>query len=135
MYVLDTNVISELRRVRPHGAVVAKVASVDLSELAVSAVTIGELQTGIERTRDHDPIKAIEIENWLDELLHRMPVLPIDAEVYRIWARIMHRRPAEIAEDAMIGATALRYGRTVVTRNVRHFTSLEVAVLNPFEYR
>lgn len=124
-----------LRRVRPRGGVVAWMGSVDLAELAVSAATIGEIQIGIERTRDLDPNKAIEIETWLDDLLHRMPVLPSDADLYRVWARIMHRKPAELSEDAMIGATALRYGCNLVTRNVRDFKNFGVTVLNRFEYR
>lgn len=135
MYVLDTNVVSELRRKRPHGAVVAWLGSLDMSTISVSAATIGEIQVGIERTRDNDPTKAIEIEGWLDDLLHRIPVLPVDAETFRIWARLMHQRPQQLSEDAMIAATALRHGFALATRNVRDFNAFGVSLVNPFEAR
>jgi toxin FitB len=68
MYLLDTNVVSELRRVRPHGADLAWVQSVADEDLHVSAVTIGEIQAGIETTREQDPNKAAEIEVWLEQV-------------------------------------------------------------------
>ena len=66
MYLLDTNVVSELRKPRPHGAVVAWLQSVPDAELYLSAVTLGEIQSGIELTRDQDAAKAAEIEAWAD---------------------------------------------------------------------
>ena len=68
MYLLDTNVVSELRRPRPHGAVVAWLQTVDDASLFLSAVTLGEIQAGIERTREQDPAKAAEIEAWLERV-------------------------------------------------------------------
>jgi predicted nucleic acid-binding protein len=132
MFLLDTNVISELRRPRPHGAVVSWFDTVELSSTAVAAATIGEVQRGIERTRDNDPAKALEIEGWLEDFLYRMPVLPMDAETFRIWARLMHKRPPQLFEDAMIAATSLRHGMTVATRNTRHFETFGVQLVNPF---
>ena len=67
-YLLDTNVVSELRKPRPHGAVVAWLTSQQEEQLFLSAVTLGELQAGIERTRRQDTIKADEIEGWLDQI-------------------------------------------------------------------
>src|ERR1700756_1965599 len=92
MYLLDTNVISELRRPRPHGAVVAWLQSVADGDLYLSAVTLGEIQAGIELTRDQDAAKADEIEQWVDLVAASYNVLPMDAEAVRLWARLMHRR-------------------------------------------
>jgi predicted nucleic acid-binding protein len=133
MYLLDTNVISELRRPRPHGAVVAWLQSVADGDLYLSAVTLGEIQAGIEFTRDQDAAKADEIEQWVDLVAASYNVLPMDAEAFRLWARLMHRRSDALYEDAMIAATAKVHSLTVVTRNVSDFAHFEVDLLNPFE--
>ena len=133
MYLLDTNVISELRRPRPLGAVVAWLESVADSDLHLSAVTLGEIQAGIELARDQDAAKADEIERWADQVAASHNVLPMDAETFRIWARLMHRRSDTLYEDAMIAATAKRHKLTVVTRNVRDFAPFDVALFNPFK--
>lgn len=132
MFLFDTNVISELRRPRPHGAVLQWVESIDPEMWNLSAATVGEIQAGIERARVHDAVKAVEIEGWLEDLLHRITVLPMDTETFRIWARIMHGKPRDILEDAMIAATALRHRLTVATRNVRDFELFSVPLINPF---
>jgi len=133
VYLLDTNVVSELRRPRPHGAVLAWLDSVDDKDLHLSAVTIGELQAGVEITREQDPAKAAEIDAWLDLVADGYNVLPMDAGAFRSWARLMHTRSDNLIEDAMIAATAKSHGLTVVTQNVRDFAGLGVDVLNPFE--
>lgn len=132
MYLLDTNVISELRRVKPHGAVVAGLRSIHDADLFVSVVTIGELQAGVEITRVQDPGKAVAIEAWIDEIVGAYHVLDMDARAFRCWARLLHRRPNELSGDAMIAATAKVHKLTVVTRNVRDFAALGVRTLNPF---
>ena len=132
MYLLDTNVVSELRRPRPHGAVLAWLQSVDDAQLFLSAVTLGEIQAGIELTREQDATKASEIEAWLDQVAATYNVLPMDAALLRDWARLMHRRSDTLYEDAMIAATARVHGLTVVTRNVADFKALGMDVLNPF---
>ena len=134
MYLLDTNVVSELRRAKPHGAVLAWLASVDDADLHISAVTIGEIQAGIEITRELDNAKAASIEAWLEQVAGTFNVLAMDARAFRRWARMMHRRSDPMIEDAMIAATAEIHNLTVVTRNVRDFEGLGVAVLNPFEF-
>ena len=133
MYLLDTNVISELRRPRPHGAVIAWLESVADSDLHVSAVSLGEIQAGIEIKREQNEAKALEIEHWADQMAASYNVLPMDAETFRIWAKLMHRRSDTFYEDAMIAATAVRHQLTVVTRNVSDFSAFGVQPLNPFE--
>lgn len=133
MYLLDTNVISELRRPRPHGAVVAWVEGIADHDLHLSSVTLGELQGGVEITREQDPEKASEIELWIDQVALTWNVLPLDGQIFRVWAKLMHRRSDDIMADALIAATAIVHHLVVVTRNVRDFAPLEVATLNPFE--
>lgn len=132
MYLLDTDVVSELRRPRPHGAVLAWMSSVDDAQLFVSAVTLGEIQAGIELTREQDPAKAAELEGWLDLVAGAYNVLPMDAAVFRAWARLMHRKSDTLYEDAMIAATAKVHRLTVVTRNAADFQALGFEVLSPF---
>ncbi|MFI5024928.1 MAG: type II toxin-antitoxin system VapC family toxin [Alphaproteobacteria bacterium] len=132
MYLLDTNVVSELRRPRPHARVLAWLKRVRDSDLYLSAVTISELQAGVEITRDQNPAKAAEIEAWLEEVAMTYNVLPMDVQAFRYWARLLHRRSSDLVEDAMIAATALVHDLTVVTRNVRDFEALGVRTLNPF---
>jgi toxin FitB len=133
MYLLDTNVVSELRRARPHGAVVAWLESAREEDLHLSAVTIGEIQAGIEITREQDQAKAAEIEAWLEQVAETYNILSMDARTFRSWARLVHRKPDRLVEDAMIAATASVHGLTVVTRNVRDFDRLGVAAFNPFD--
>lgn len=135
MYLLDTNVVSELRRPKPHGAVLAWITSVDESDLHLSAVTLGEIQAGIETTRDQDSAKAAELERWLDLMAGAYNVLPMDGPAFRMWAQLMHTRSDTLYEDAMIAATARIHKLTVVTRNVADFAGFDVAVLNPFKTR
>jgi toxin FitB len=134
MYLLDTNVVSELRRARPHGAVLAWLDSVDDADLHLSAVTIGEIQAGIEITRQQDAARAAEIEAWLEQVAGTFNVLPMDARTLRAWARMMHGRSGDLIEDAMIAATADVHNLTVVTRNVRDFERFGVGVLDPFGF-
>ena len=133
MYLLDTNIVSELRRPRPQRAVLRWIADVPADQLYLSAVTIGEIQAGIELTRAQDIAKAEELAAWLGKVLMSYSVLPMDAAAFREWARLMHRRSDTLIEDAMIAATAKVHGLTVVTRNVRDFSQLGVAVQDPFD--
>ncbi len=132
MYLLDTNVVSELRRARPHGAVLAWLQQVRDEDLHISAVSIGEIQSGIEITREQDQAKAAEIETWLEQVAETYNVLSMDAQSFRVWARLMHRRTDDVVEDAMIAATAAIHRLTIATRNVRDFQSFGVPTFNPF---
>ena len=132
MFLLDTNVVSELRRPRPHRAVLDWITGVPAEQLFLSAVTVGEIQAGIEITREQDVAKAEELDAWLDLVLASYSVLPMDAPAFREWARLMHRRSDTITEDAMIAATAIVHRLAVATRNVRDFEPLGVELHNPF---
>ncbi len=131
-YLLDTNVVSELRKQRPHGAVVAWLDSIDDAQIFLSALTLAEIQAGIELTREQDAVKAAEIELWLDLVAGSYNVLPMDAATFRAWARLMHKKSDTLYEDAMIAATAKVHGLTVVSTNVADFEALGFKVFNPF---
>jgi predicted nucleic acid-binding protein len=132
--LLDTNVVSELRRPKPHGAVLAWLASVDAQTLFLSAFSLGEIQRGIEITRRQDEVKAQSMERWLDQLANALEVLTLDALVMREWARLMQRRSNTLSEDAMLAATAQVHGLQMVTRNVADFEALGFACFNPFTF-
>jgi len=134
IFLLDTNVVSELRRTRPHGAVLAWRRSVPLHQLAIPAIVIAEIQSGIEITRKQDASKAQELEKWLDEVMNYYSILPMDGAMFREWARLMAGKPDELSGDAMIAATARIHHMIVVTRNVKDFKPFNVEVFNPFGY-
>lgn len=133
MYLLDTNIVSELRKHRPHGAVLAWLESQDDAKIYLSAVTLGEIQAGIEITREQDPAKAASLEKWANQLAFSYNILPMDATTFQVWAKLMHRQSNTLYEDAMIAACALVNKLTVVTRNIRDFKDFHVPLFNPFE--
>ena len=133
MYLLDTNVVSELRRPKPHKAVLNWIEAVPADRLFLSAVTAGEIQAGIERTREQDTAKAVELESWLGRVIDGYGILPMDVAAFREWARLKHRQSDSLFEDAMIAATARVHRLTVVTRNVRDFHKFEVELFDPFK--
>jgi len=132
-YLIDTNVVSEMRKPKPHGGALAWLQSLELGQGFFSAVTFGEIQKGVELTRQQDPVKANEIEAWATHLERASQVLPMDSACFREYARLMHGRSDSLAEDAMIAATARVYGLTVATRNESDFDHLGVSVFNPFK--
>lgn len=134
-YVLDTDVVSELRKAKPHGAVLAWIDTVRSDQLFISTLTFGELQTGVERLRRQDETKAAEIERWIDHLASSSQVIPMDTECFREWARLMAGRSEELSEDAMIAATARVHRLKVVSRNERDFRHFSVEVVNPFHHK
>lgn len=133
MYLLDTNIVSELRRTKPHGAVVAWINRIDEADLYLSAVTLAEIQAGIEITREQDTQKADELTAWLDLVAQSYNILPMDSKTFRQWAKLMHRKSDTLYEDAMIAATAKTHNLTVVTRNIEDFKWFDVPLFNPFD--
>ena len=132
MYLLDTNVVSELRWPNPNRNVTNWVRTVPAEQLYLSAVTIGEIQSGVEVTREQDTAKARELETWLCRLIDSDSVLPVDAAAFRQWGKLMHRKSDTLTQDAMIAAVAVVHALTVVTRNVRDFEALGIESVNPF---
>ncbi|MCZ2133837.1 MAG: type II toxin-antitoxin system VapC family toxin [Burkholderiales bacterium] len=137
MYVLDTNVLSELRKVR-FGKADANVAawaeSVDAADLFVSAITIMELELGVLSIERKDVAQGAMLRSWLER--HVLPefsgrTLPIDTAVARRCARL-HVPDMRGERDALIAATALVHGMTVVTRNVADFKSAGANIVNPW---
>lgn len=138
MYVLDTNVLSELRKVRfgkADGNVAAWAESVDAADLFVSAITIMELELGVLSIERKDAARGAMLRSWLEQ--HVLPefagrTLPIDTAVARRCARL-HVPDMRGERDALIAATALVHGMTVVTRNAADFKPAGVAIVNPWE--
>jgi toxin FitB len=136
MYLLDTDVLSELRRGRRNRNVVAWISTVSAADLFLSAVTIGEIELGIARQRVLNPRFAQDLADWLDVTLRAYGerILPVTVGIARRWGRLA----AQLGNkqlDLAIAATALEHGLTVVTRNVSDFEPTGVAVLNPFNTR
>ena len=132
-YLIDTNIASETRKRKPHRGVLAWLASLEVGQGVFSAVTFGEIQKGIELTREQDPAKAKEIETWAFQLESTAQVLPMDSACFREYARLIHRHSDALAEDAMLAATARVHSLTMATRNERDFAHFSVTVFNPFK--
>ncbi len=138
MFVLDTNVVSELRKVRAGKAdpnVAAWSESVDAAELFMSAIAIMELKLGVLPIERKDATQGALLRSWLEQ--HVLPefsgrTLPIDTAVAQRCARL-HVPDKRGERDALIAATALVHGMTVVTRNVADFEATGVPILNPWE--
>jgi len=133
-YLLDTNVVSELRKRQPHGAVLAWYRSLRYEQLFVCAATFGELQAGVEKTREQDPQKANELERWIDEMANNSQSLTMDIACFREWGRLRHHKPNQILEDALIAATARTHNLVVATRNEADFKHFDVEIFNPFKF-
>lgn len=135
-YLLDTNVLSELRKKSPNPGVVASMALRPPSGLFLSVLTLGELRKGVERLGD--PVRRAHLIDWLDVELPAYfegRILPIDARVADRWGRLLAAagRPVP-AIDSLIGATAALHGLTLVTRNARDFADLGLDIINPWSH-
>jgi hypothetical protein len=96
---------------------------------------MGELQAGVERARKHDPLKAGEIEAWVDQIAEAYEILPMDTKSFREWGRLSNGMPDHMMEDLMIAAVARVRDLIVATRNERDFRQLGVRLFNPFGFR
>lgn len=134
MYLLDTNVISELRRRNCHGAVRAWRDSVPTHTIAIPAIVIAQLQDGVELTRRQNRARAIELDRWIDRVMEVYDVIPMDGVLFREWSWLMVGKPDHLMQDAMIAATARIQHLIVVTRNTRDFKPFNVEAYNPLTY-
>lgn len=134
MYLLDTVVLSELRKRRRNPNLVGWLGGADPADLYLSAVTIGEIELGIERQRTVNPSFATDLSTWLEATVRAYAerILSLDVAVARRWGRLAARITNK-GLDLAIAATALEHGLTVATRNVSDFAPTGVAVLNPFD--
>jgi predicted nucleic acid-binding protein len=135
MILLDTVVLSELRKSQPSAAVVKWLSIQRDSELFLSVVSLGEIERGIEKKRSSDLAFADVLERWLDDLvnLYGDRILPVTPVIARRWGSLSARIGNDSA-DLLIAATAITHGLQVATRNVRHFTPTGVGVVDPFEH-
>jgi predicted nucleic acid-binding protein len=133
MFLLDTVVLSELRKRERHPNVVGWLTCTSADDIFLSAVTIGEIERGIARQRGVDPAFAEALQSWLDRTIQGYAdrILPVDTRIARRWGNLSARIGNDSA-DLLIAATALEHGLTVVTRNLRHFEPTGVALVDPF---
>lgn len=134
MFLLDTVVLSELRKRDRNPNVVRWLTGKAANDIFLSAVTIGEIERGIVRQRGKDPAFAEALESWLDRTIqiYGDRILPVDTQTARRWGSLSGRIGNDGA-DLLIAATALEHGLTVVTRNIRHFEPTGVTLIDPFE--
>jgi predicted nucleic acid-binding protein len=134
MYLIDTVVLSELRKPQRDARLESWVERQRTIDLFVSVITIGEIERGIARQRERDPDFAAALAAWLDRVLvlYGERILPFDLQVARRWGQLSAAIGHDGA-DLMISATALEHGLTVVTRNVSDFEPTGVPILNPFK--
>ena len=133
-YLLDTNVVSEVRRQRPDPGVMQWFDSVRADELYLSVMVVGEIRHGIERMARWDPGRAGVFEKWLIDLqeLYGNRVVPVTAAIAEVWGRLNAGDPLRVA-DGLMAATALVHGWTFVTRNTADVVATGVRLINPFE--
>jgi predicted nucleic acid-binding protein len=115
MYLLDTNVVSEIRKLKPHGAVISWLEATPATQVFISAVVVGELQAGAERTKEQNRPKAQEIDSWIDRVCAVYEVILMQAAEFREWAKLNRL--------------------TVVTRNIKDFRRFPVETFNPFQFK
>jgi predicted nucleic acid-binding protein len=134
MYLIDTVVLSELRKRERHAGVVQWLRGKAVDALFLSAITIGEIERGVLRQRAKNAVFAEALGAWLDRTVENYAdrILPVDTRVARQWGKLS-ARIGHGGADLLIAATALEYDLTVVTRNVRHFLPTGVPIENPFQ--
>ena len=132
MFLIDTDVLSALRRRDRNPEIARWLAGQRTTDLYLSVVSVGEIERGIAGVKCRDPGFAERLEGWLDALLriYGDRILTVDLSVARRWGRLSDEIGHKGA-DLLIAATALEHGLTVVTRNIRHFAAAGLPVLDP----
>lgn len=133
-FLLDTNILSELRKPRPHGGVLAWFTAHQNASFATPAIALFELQMGTEKLRLQDPHRAAAFDFWVDRIAAGSNVLPLDAAAAREAARLLNKHSMVLMADAMIAAIARVNSLTVATRNTRDFQRFSVPLVNPFDH-
>ena len=133
-YLLDTNVVSEIRKKAPNANVLAFVADISSADIHISVLTIGEIKIGIERLRRKDPGQADALDRWLAGLktTYANRIIRVDARIAEEWGRLNVPDPLPVI-DGLLAATARCHSWTLVTRNTADLANCGVALLNPFE--
>ncbi|MEY4508819.1 MAG: hypothetical protein RLZZ450_941 [Pseudomonadota bacterium] len=134
MYLVDTNIFSELRKPAPDKGVQRWFEAAESDQLFLSVLVLGELRHGLALKRRRDPSAAAKLAAWVDqvETLHKARILRVDRRVARLWAELGVPDPVPPI-DGLLAATALLYDLTLVTRNTRDVARTGARVLNPFE--
>jgi predicted nucleic acid-binding protein len=133
-FLLDTNIISEIRkRERAHAGVARWVAQTPVTEIGTSVIVLAEIRRGIELKRRTDPKQATSLDQWFAQMRSRLEdrVLSVDEPVAEAWALLSVPDPLPLI-DGLLAATAKVYGLTLVTRNVADISRTRVSLLNPF---
>jgi predicted nucleic acid-binding protein len=133
-YLIDTNIVSELRKPSPDPNVTTWIGSVGSEDLYLSVVTIGEIEKGVQKQLRLNPSAGRNLRAWLETLLEKYGdrVVPVDVAIARRWGVFCDAHPG-LETDMLIAATAIERQLIVVTRNVRHFAAAGLTVVNPFE--
>lgn len=133
-FLLDTNVISELRRKRPDATVVSWLKRAEPAALSISVLTLGEIAKGAARCAERDRSQAEMLYRWLALVRTNYAdrTIAIDGDVSETWGRLAAKRPMPVI-DGLLAATALVRGLTLVTRNVRDFADAGISVFNPWD--
>lgn len=133
-FLLDTNVLAEIRKPRPHPAVAAWFDAAAGSDLYLSVLVVGEIQQGVDRLRRRDPRQAASYDTWLRALRRDFAerILPVTEEIAMEWGHLNAGDPLPVI-DGLLAATAKVHALTLVTRNVADVARTAVAILNPFE--
>lgn len=133
-YLLDTNLISETRKIRADSGVMAFLAAADAAALFLSVLTLGELRKGVEAKRRTDSVTAARLGAWVDgiETTFADRVLPVDAPAARLWGELSAGRTLPVI-DTLIAATAITRGLTLVTRKTRDVAGTGVPLVDPWQ--
>lgn len=134
-YLLDTNIVSELRKTRPDRRVMAWFAAVPDDSLHLSVLVVGEIRQGIEQLRRRDADGARALDDWVRSLLtfYQDRIVPISSEIAEEWGRLNVPDPLPVV-DGLMAATARVHHWTLATRNTKHVERAGVQVVNPFEF-